>query len=1156
MADSQGRVLTRRYSLLAAISAVPLLIVIVVLTLYQFTTQRQQLLDELAEQAIGHNILLGNVIKSVQDHVRTLAAWGEVYWRESDPTRPVPAPSNAYTIADGGLVVRGDDFAGRADAGREARLAGNLSRHMRLSHQEMPYLRWSYYLSAGADLMSVVPFSRRQSFGGELREAPPGRVLERFHDHAILALAKAGAPARDAWTEAYVDPTGAGWMVAYAAPVRAEDRLIGVVGATVLLDFLTGFLRAFDYPGGQLWLVNDQLQVLAAADGLNRAGLDLLRLGDVLPEQLGRLEPARLLAPSQAFRPLDGTHVLAQTVATTPWTLLYVISPEELTALILPRLLPYGIILACLILTLLLSHAFRQRLIVRPALAFADYIRAESADQSPAVPRLPLLWKPLAQAAAQAFRAQRTSLARIQDSEALKSAIISSAFDAVVAIDEHSRIVEFNPSAEQMFGVARAAALGQPLAELILPAHLRERHRDGMRRYLATGESAILGRWVEMEAVRSDGRPFPVEIAVTEVRQAGKRLFTAYLRDITERRAVERALRESEEHFRTIAETHPVPVAIVRLEDHRILHASRAYAELFEIPLAELPGQDIGRCFVDVKDRARLVAELTRNGAVHGFELLQRRADGTVFPTTLTSRLIEFRGTPAIICAIIDLTEQKRQEAEIARQREALRESEQRFRTIAEAHPVPVLIVRRADRRILHASQPFVELMRVAPSEVRDLTSKDIFANGEERQRIGRALREQHTVQDFEITMRRPDGSLFPAAITARPIQYHGEDAAVFGVVNLTEQKRIEAEMARQREALHQSEKLNALGSLLANVAHELNNPLSVVVGYATMMRDLAPDAATRERAVKVQAAAERCARIVRTFLAMARQKPEAWGQVQVNQVVEGALEVVGYGLRTTDVEVVLDLAPDLPPVSGDDDQLTLVMMNLIVNAQHALQTASPPRRLEITTARQNGSVRIEVADNGPGIPSTIAGRIFEPFFTTKPQGFGTGIGLSVCQNIVSAHHGEIAAASRPTGGSLFTITLPASPTGTPAPSVPAMAVGIRGRILIVEDEPEIAQMVAEVLRRDGHEIVLATSGREALARLATEPVDLILSDLRMPDLDGPGLHRELAAVAPALVRRVVFVTGDVLTPETDRFLGETGLPVLEKPLDPYDLRL
>ena len=1155
MAHSRGQVWTRRYSLLAALSAVPLLIVIVVLALYQLTTERQRLLDELEEQAVGHNVLLGNVIKNVQDHVRTLAAWGEIYWRESDRARP-PAAAFAYTVADGGLVVRSDGFAGTADAGREVLLAENLSRHMRLSHQEMPYLRWSYYLSAGADLMSVVPFSRRQSFGGELREAPLGRVLERFGNHAILALAKAGAPARDAWTEAYVDPTGAGWMVAYAAPVRAEKRLLGVVGAAVLLDFLTGFLRAYDYPGGQLWLVNDQLQVLAASNGRNLSGLDLVPLSDVLPAPLGALEPAQLLAPAQAFRQLDGAHVLAQAVATTPWTLLYVISPAELTALILPRLLPYAIILASLVVTLLLAHAFRQRLIVRPALAFAEYIRAESTAQSPRIPRLPLLWRPLAKAVAEAFRAQRSALARIQDSEAVKTAIIASAFDAVIALDEHGRVVEFNPSAEQMFGLSRAAALGQSLADLLVPEHLRARDQDDLHGDLLTCQPAILGRRVEVEAVRRDGRVFPVELAITEVRQAGRRLFTAYLRDITERRAMERALRASEEHFRTIAESHPVPVVVVRLEDRRILHASRAYADLFGIPLAELPGLDVARCYVDLEDRARLIAELNRTGAVDRFELLQRRADGTVFPTALTARLIEFQGTRAVISGVIDLTEQKRQEAEIARQREALRESEQRFRTIAEAHPVPVLIVRRADRRILYASQPFVELMRVAPAAVRDLTSRDIFANAEERQRIGRALREERTVQDFEISMRRPDGSLFPAAISARAIQYHGEDAAVFGVVDLTEQKRIEAEMARQREALHQSEKLNALGSLLANVAHELNNPLSVVVGYATMMRDLAPDAATRERAVKVQAAAERCARIVRTFLAMARRKPEAWAPVQINQIIEGALEVAGYGLRTTDVEVVLDLAPDLPPVSGDDDQLTLVLMNLIVNAQHALQISSPPRRLEIATGRQNGTLRITVADNGPGIPAAIAARIFEPFFTTKPQGAGTGIGLSVCHNIVGAHRGAIAVAARPTGGAMFTITLPTCESLAPALPAPALPVGIRGRILVVEDEVEIAQMVAEVLRRDGHEIRLASSGRDALARLAAEPVDLILSDLRMPDLDGPGLHRELVALAPALAKRVVFVTGDILTPETGRFLGETGLPVLEKPLDPYDLRL
>jgi signal transduction histidine kinase/CheY-like chemotaxis protein len=435
------------------------------------------------------------------------------------------------------------------------------------------------------------------------------------------------------------------------------------------------------------------------------------------------------------------------------------------------------------------------------------------------------------------------------------------------------------------------------------------------------------------------------------------------------------------------------------------------------------------------------------------------------------------------------------------------------------------------------------------------MAGKPLLAD-DDRERIAAALRAKQEVRSEEVTIHRPDGTMFAAAITARPVEYEGEDAAVFGIVDLSEQKKAEAEIARQREALHQSEKLNALGSLLANVAHELNNPLSVVVGYATMMRDTAPDDATRQRAIKVQAAAERCARIVKTFLTMARRKPEAFVPVRVEQVIESALDVVGYGLRAADVAVDLDLEPDLPAIAGDGDQLTLVLMNLVVNAQHALQSQPQPRRLEIVARRHDGAVQIEVADNGAGIPAEIAERIFEPFFTTKPQGVGTGIGLSVCQGIVAAHGGEIGVASRLKGGALFMMTLPITTLAHQTAAAEAEPAPIAGRVLVVEDEVEIAQMLSEVLHRDHHQVSVATSGRQALDHLAAHPVDLILSDLRMPDLDGPGLHRELSSSAPELAQRMVFVTGDVLAPDTATFLAQTSLPVIEKPIDPYDLRL
>ena len=200
--------------------------------------------------------------------------------------------------------------------------------------------------------------------------------------------------------------------------------------------------------------------------------------------------------------------------------------------------------------------------------------------------------------------------------------------------------------------------------------------------------------------------------------------------------------------------------------------------------------------------------------------------------------------------------------------------------------------------------------------------------------------------------------------------------------------------------------------------------------------------------------------------------------------------------------------------------------------------------------------MQIEVADNGPGIPAEIAERIFEPFFTTKPQGVGTGIGLSVSQGIIAAHGGEIAVASRPEGGALFTITLPATSAG-------AQSDGRRsgGR---ADRRPRPGGRGRGRDRADGGRGPASRSssggGGDERPRGAgaarAHPVDLILSDLRMPDLDGPGLHRELAASSPELARRMVFVTGDVLTPETATFLARTSLPVIEKPIDPYDLRL
>jgi CheY-like chemotaxis protein len=239
----------------------------------------------------------------------------------------------------------------------------------------------------------------------------------------------------------------------------------------------------------------------------------------------------------------------------------------------------------------------------------------------------------------------------------------------------------------------------------------------------------------------------------------------------------------------------------------------------------------------------------------------------------------------------------------------------------------------------------------------------------------------------------------------------------------------------------------------------------------------------------------------------------------------------------------------------GDGDQLHQVFANLFVNAQQAMQNMAGERRLRITTSYDAASVRVEVADNGPGIPREIAQRVFDPFFTTKPQGVGTGVGLSVCHGIVAAHDGEIGLGSQSGPGAVFVVRLPRSATDGAAADAPGMAqAGRRGRILVVDDEPDIGQLLTDVLTRDGHQVERALSGRAALTSLQQRPVDLIISDLRMPDMDGTALYRALASEHPELAERILFVTGDTLAADVTEFLNTVGARVLEKPLDLGDV--
>jgi len=373
--------------------------------------------------------------------------------------------------------------------------------------------------------------------------------------------------------------------------------------------------------------------------------------------------------------------------------------------------------------------------------------------------------------------------------------------------------------------------------------------------------------------------------------------------------------------------------------------------------------------------------------------------------------------------------------------------------------------------------------------------------------------------------------------------------------------ERVHAEtaLARSREALYQNEKLSALGSLLAGVSHELNNPLSIVVAQSIMLERQALAGELAERAQKIRTAADRCSRIVQTFLAMARQKQPEREPVDLNAVAVAAYELAEYGLRSDSIVAKLDLAPSLPSISADADQLHQVIINLLVNAQQALTAGTTPqRKLTLRTALGSAphTVILEVADNGPGVPEEARRRIFEPFYTTKPEGHGTGVGLSFSLGLAEAHGGmlELLPASQ---GACFRLTLPIDPVQHPAEPHAASgfaAMPAARHALVIDDEPEIAEVLADFLAVEGFACELAIGGAAAQAKLVDGSYDLIVSDLRMPGIDGPQLHAWLAATRPDLAARMAFTTGDTLGASAARFLEETKRPVLEKPFMPEDV--
>ncbi|MHA3978792.1 PAS-domain containing protein [Halovulum sp. GXIMD14794] len=630
----------------------------------------------------------------------------------------------------------------------------------------------------------------------------------------------------------------------------------------------------------------------------------------------------------------------------------------------------------------------------------------------------------------------------------------------------------------------------------------------------------------------SDGRAY--RVSYNPISSGG---FVVTRAEVTERLRAEQQVREHEELLRTIIETNPTPVFMARLSDSRIIYRSPAAYRIYGDATHTVS------TYMSPADRDAFVARLKAEGQVRDYHLALRGAEGSVHTVSINGALTEYEGETCVVSSLTDLTEQLEREALI--------------RMVVEACPAPILMNRAATGEILFKSPKIIELYGAGDD------ASEFYIDPEDRAGFVQALRDHGQVFEHRSRFRNAKGEPFWGAVSARLIKWEGEEVIVSHARDLTGQLAIEAELSRQREQLFQNEKMTALGGLLAGVAHELNNPLSVVVGHAMMLQDEARDPDVLRQIGKISEAADRCARIVKTFLAMARQEPSQTGEARLDQIVETAVEVARYGDSAHAARIETDCAPDLPAICADADQITQVVINMIVNAEQAIQglgssnVAGGVIRVRTRPGETADEVRIIVEDDGPGVSPELRARVFEPFFTTKGVGMGTGIGLAMCHRIVTAHDGRIELDPVAPHGARFTVTLPVDAAQkTPRAALEdARTEPAATRVLVVDDEKEVADLNAEVLERGGYRTRTAYRAEDALGMLREDHFDVVVSDLNMPGLDGRGLYEVIVAEFPDLAPRTGFITGDTMGRASQGFLQESGRPYLEKPLSPAELR-
>ena len=759
--------------------------------------------------------------------------------------------------------------------------------------------------------------------------------------------------------------------------------------------------------------------------------------------------------------------------------------------------------------------------------------------------------------------------------------------DPILVHDRAGRILRSNQRLSQLLGREGSALVGRSVTEL-LPvqnaAYQSCPYCEGVG-----GEGDDPDPWLPGYFLASNS---------TFTDPSGLQLGTVHvLKDITDRK-------RAEEKYRTLISSVQEGVFISTpqgrfLDFNDALLRMTGYEDREELLEVDIPAA----FYANSSDRERLKKLLQQHGRVADFEFEMRRKDGEI--RSMLESSIAVRDAAGNVTAyqgfLLDITERKQAEYEIRRRNRELLVLNSIGQTLTESLDLSDSLHRTlrqmAELFSLDATSLYLfdqngtQLRRIAAVGHRSEFSRrfpPVSVNPELMQHIKAVHATFLSAQGLSLPPIFRDVQLREAIVDAYVVVLWSKDRVIGGLVVgsraprefsaadvnlliavgsqfssaiersiLYEETRLAYEnLRRTQEQLLHSEKLAAVGQLISGVAHELNNPLTAILGYSQLLTSSGQMGQQGiEYADKLYKQAQRTHRIVQNLLSFARQHKPERVPVQINQTLEETLALRDYDLRMHNVRIHLDLAENFPVTSADPHQLQQVFLNMMNNAVDAILEHSTEGDIWVRTALNGDRLCIEITDSGPGVKD--ASRVFDPFYTTKPVGKGTGLGLSICYGIITEHGGTIRVRNIPSRGASFTVELPFQPAAPQVFSTPGQRAvsGRDGRILLVDHDDSVLEAVGTILRGRDHRVQTAKDIREARALLEKQDFDLIVADLHISDgANGGGLGEWLAQHKPALSRKLIWMCAVAPSEDAGENIAGNGRQILQKPFKASDL--